>query len=202
MNIQNKRIIVKNLFAVFLFSSVIIFCNNKNIINLNKPNKPCIHNPLPFEALKYTFENYSDDFSKKLSPEDAQSFHKFLIEREKMAKSDKESSLKNEAILIENLMINYHISREKLPPHILAMCAFADSLNKLIYHQEIVEIGAYPKETSLTPFEENYSFKLSPVPHDIYAGLTSLILPTKINLIFKATTKRWANFLLTRGLRK
>ncbi len=198
--LQNKvKNNMKKLLSLLLLSSSIIFTDNNKP---NKPNKPIIHNPLPFEALQSTFDQYSQDFPKDLSTHEAEAFHAFLMQRKKSTKIDEIKVQENEEFLLQNLKDNYDLNRTKLSSLELAMCAFAHSLNKLRAHQFIAECQAYPREYSLTNFEQNYPFKLFPVPQATFIQITSLMTTTETLHILKNTRKRWVGFLLMRITKK
>jgi hypothetical protein len=181
---------MKKIFSLLLLSNVIVFSNN------DKPNKPKLHNPLPLEALQFTFDQYSQDFPKDLSTHEAQTFHRFLMQRKKLTKLDQVKSLENEETLLQNLRTNYRLNRKELSSLELAMCAFAHSLNKLRVHQLIAECQAYPREYILTSFEQNYQFKLFPIPQNTFLEIVSLMSTTENMHILITTRKRWIGFLL------
>lgn len=190
---------MKKLFTIFLLSHLLIFSNNEDNKNQNKPNLITLQNPLPIEALEDIFKDFSHEFPTKLSTTNSQSFYTFLKEREKAIDYNQAVIQNNEESLLINLTNNYNANNKILPPHILSMCAFANSLSQLRHHQVIAELQAYPKENHiLTSFEQNYTFKLFPIPYHTFIALTALIPSTKASHILKITKKRWAHFLLHR----
>lgn len=190
---MKKNIVICTLLVSYFFTVSSQEENNFSFIT-EKPNIPKINRPLPEEAYQSVHYIFRNDFSTTDTE-----FIMFLQNRFKKSKSIK--NLEEEDKLIDSLCNNF-INNKKLTAKDLSKCAFAAGVEHLYFHQFIADTRTYPSNYLLTPFEQNYNFKLYPTTPIAFLALKSS-LPAGQKALYKQTTIRnFAKFLLITLSRK
>lgn len=182
----------KNIFICTLFISYSFNITSEQkddfLDSIKKPNKPKIINHLPEEAYQQIYETFKNNFSAADTE-----FIMFLQNRYKRNVTEK--YMTEEDILIKNLSKNF-INSQTLNTKYLSECGFAAGVQSLYLHQLIADTRSYPCNRKLTPFEQQYSFKLYAI--NFYKFMEFIdSLPESQKLLYKqAVIKNFAKYLL------